>query len=164
MATALVSAWREQIARQPRPAGAGVRSGKISEDQLAAIPKIRLDQLLVERGLAGSRAKAQALVMAGLVYADTRKLEKPGNQVLPDTDLALRGKDHPWVSRGGIKLDHGLNHFGLDVAGATAIDVGASTGGFTDVLLNRGVAKVYAVDVGRGQLAWRLRQDERNIA
>ena len=118
----------------------------------------------MERGLAGSRAKAQALVMAGLVYADTRKLEKPGTQVLPDTDLALRGQDHPWVSRGGLKLDHGLNHFGLDVAGATAIDVGASTGGFTDVLLNRGVAKVYAVDVGRGQLAWRLRQDERVIS
>ena len=117
----------------------------------------------MERGLADSRAKAQALVMAGLVYTDTRKLEKPGTQVRLDTDLTLKGRDHPWVSRGGLKLDHGLNHFSLDVAGVTALDIGASTGGFTDVLLNRGVAKVYAVDVGHGQLAWRLRQDDRVI-
>lgn len=131
---------------------------------MSATSKIRLDHLLVERGLADSRAKAQALVMAGLVYTDTRKLEKPGTQVRPDTNLTLKGQDHPWVSRGGLKLDHGLNHFGLDVTGATALDIGASTGGFTDVLLSRGVAKVYAVDVGNGQLAWRLRQDERVIA
>ncbi len=118
----------------------------------------------MERGLAGTRAKAQALVMAGLVYTDTRRLEKPGTQLRPDTDLTLKGQNHPWVSRGGLKLDHGLNHFGLDVTGATALDIGASTGGFTDVLLSRGVAKVYAVDVGHGQLAWRLRQDDRVIA
>ena len=130
---------------------------------MSATSKIRLDHLLVERGLADSRAKAQALVMAGLVYTDTRKLEKPGTQVRPDTNLTLKGQDHPWVSRGGLKLDHGLNHFGLDVTGATALDIGASTGGFTDVLLSRGVAKVYAVDVGHGQLAWRLRQDDRVI-
>ena len=118
----------------------------------------------MERGLAETRNKAQSLVLAGLVYSGTRKLEKPGTQVRPDTDLTLRGQDHPWVSRGGLKLDHGLNHFSLDVAGVTALDIGASTGGFTDVLLNRGVAKVYSVDVGHGQLAWRLRQDDRVIS
>ncbi len=117
----------------------------------------------MERGLAESRAKAQALVMAGLVYTEARKLEKPGTLVRPDTDLTLKGQEHPWVSRGGLKLEHGLNHFGMDVAGAIALDVGASTGGFTDVLLSRGVAKVYAVDVGHGQLAWRLRKDDRVI-
>ncbi len=117
----------------------------------------------MDRGLAESRAKAQALIMAGLVYTDTCKLEKPGAQVRPDTALMLKGKDHPWVSRGGLKLDHGLNYFGLDITSSTALDIGASTGGFTDVLLNRGAAKVYAVDVGNGQLAWRLRQDDRVI-
>ena len=110
-----------------------------------------------------TRAKAQALIMAGLVYTDTRKLEKPGTQVRPDTSLTLKGQDHPWVSRGGLKLDHGLNHFNMDVNGVTALDIGASTGGFTDVLLSRGAEKVYAVDVGHGQLAWRLRQDNRVI-
>ncbi len=117
----------------------------------------------MERGLAESRVKARALVMAGLVFTGTRKLEKPGTQVKLGTALTLRGQDHPWVSRGGLKLDHGLNHFDLDVTGATALDIGASTGGFTDVLLSRGVAKVYAVDVGHGQLAWRLRRDDRVI-
>lgn len=125
--------------------------------------KIRVDQLLVSRGLVESRTRAQALIMAGAVYSGDRKLLKAGDLVSGDAPLEVRGKDHPWVSRGGIKLDHGLNHFGFDVAGAVALDVGSSTGGFTDVLLSRGAAKVYAVDVGTNQLAWKLRQDPRVI-
>ncbi|MFZ4382795.1 MAG: TlyA family RNA methyltransferase, partial [Sandarakinorhabdus sp.] len=125
--------------------------------------KIRVDQLLVARGLAESRARAQALVMAGLVYSDTRKLAKSGDTLADDAPLEVRGRDHPWVSRGGVKLDHGLTHFGWDVAGAVAIDVGSSTGGFTDVLLTRGAARVYAVDSGANQLAWKLRQDARVV-
>jgi 23S rRNA (cytidine1920-2'-O)/16S rRNA (cytidine1409-2'-O)-methyltransferase len=123
--------------------------------------KIRIDQLLVERGLAESRTRAQALVMAGLVFAGERKVAKPGEQVALDAAIEVRGRDHPWVSRGGIKLAHGLDRFGWDVAGAVAIDVGSSTGGFTDVLLSRGAARVYAVDSGTNQLAWKLRQDPR---
>ena len=115
------------------------------------------------RGLAESRARAQALVMAGLVYSDTRKLAKSGDTLAEDAPLEVRGRDHPWVSRGGVKLDHGLNHFGWDVAGAVAIDVGSSTGGFTDVLLSRGATRVYAVDSGTNQLAWKLRQDARVV-
>jgi 23S rRNA (cytidine1920-2'-O)/16S rRNA (cytidine1409-2'-O)-methyltransferase len=125
--------------------------------------KTRVDQLLVTRGLAESRTRAQALVMAGLVYSDTRKIAKSGD-MLPDTSpLEVRGRDHPWVSRGGVKLAHGLDHFGWDVAGAVAIDVGSSTGGFTDVLLTRGATRVYAVDSGTNQLAWKLRQDARVV-
>ncbi len=101
--------------------------------------------------------------MAGAVFSGERKLSKAGDMLAEDAALEVRGKDHPWVSRGGIKLDHGLTHFGFDVAGAIALDVGSSTGGFTDVLLSRGAAKVYAVDVGTNQLAWKLRQDERVI-
>ena len=123
--------------------------------------KTRADQLLVERGLAESRSKAQALILAGLVYAGERKLEKAGQPLAEDSALEVRGKDHPWVSRGGIKLAHGLDHFGWEVSGAVALDVGSSTGGFTDVLLQRGAAKVFAVDVGTNQLAWRLRNDPR---
>jgi 23S rRNA (cytidine1920-2'-O)/16S rRNA (cytidine1409-2'-O)-methyltransferase len=125
--------------------------------------KIRIDQLLVERGLAESRTRAQALIMAGLVFAGTRKIDKPGQTVADDVALDVKGRDHPWVSRGGIKLAHGLDHFGWDVSGAVAIDVGSSTGGFTDVLLSRGAARVYAVDSGTNQLAWKLRQDERVV-
>ncbi len=125
--------------------------------------KIRIDQLLVERGLAESRARAQALVMAGLVFAGDRKIDKPGQNVADDSDIAVKGRDHPWVSRGGIKLAHGLDHFGWDVTGTTAIDVGSSTGGFTDVLLTRGATRVYAVDSGTNQLAWKLRQDPRVV-
>jgi len=125
--------------------------------------KIRIDQLLVDRGLVESRSRAQALVMAGLVFVGTRKVDKPGQAVADDAAVDVRGRDHPWVSRGGIKLDHGLTHFGWDVAGAVAIDVGSSTGGFTDVLLSRGAARVYAVDSGTNQLAWKLRQDPRVI-
>ena len=101
--------------------------------------------------------------MAGAVFSGERKLAKAGEMLAEDAPLEVRGKDHPWVSRGGIKLDHGLAHFGFDVAGAVALDVGSSTGGFTDVLLSRGAAKVYAVDVGTNQLAWKLRQDPRVI-
>ena len=125
--------------------------------------RIRADQLLVDRGLAESRTRAQALILAGLVFIGDRKIAKAGDQVPPDAMLDVRGRDHPWVSRGGIKLDHALTHFGWDVGGAVAIDVGSSTGGFTDVLLTRGAAKVYAVDSGTNQLAWKLRQDERVI-
>jgi 23S rRNA (cytidine1920-2'-O)/16S rRNA (cytidine1409-2'-O)-methyltransferase len=117
----------------------------------------------VARGLAESRTRAQALIMAGAVFAGERKLAKAGELLAEDAALEVRGKDHPWVSRGGIKLDHGLTHFGFDVAGAMALDVGSSTGGFTDVLLSRGAAKVYAVDVGTNQLAWKIRQDPRVI-
>jgi 23S rRNA (cytidine1920-2'-O)/16S rRNA (cytidine1409-2'-O)-methyltransferase len=127
------------------------------------MPKIRADQLLVNRGLAESRTRAQALVMAGLVFVGDRKIDKPGQQVADDAVLDVRGRDHPWVSRGGIKLAHGLDHFGWTVDGAAAIDVGSSTGGFTDVLLSRGAARVYAVDSGTNQLAWKLRQDPRVI-
>jgi 23S rRNA (cytidine1920-2'-O)/16S rRNA (cytidine1409-2'-O)-methyltransferase len=123
--------------------------------------KQRLDQLLVSRGLAESRARAQALVMAGLVFSGERKLDKPGQQLPEDAALEVRGRDHPWVSRGGIKLAHALDHFGLDPAGAVAMDIGSSTGGFTDVLLSRGAAHVFAVDSGTNQLAWKLRQDPR---
>ena len=125
--------------------------------------KIRADQMLVSRGLAESRTRAQALIMAGAVFSGEKKLSKAGDMLAEDAALEVRGKDHPWVSRGGIKLDHGLTHFGFDVAGAVALDVGSSTGGFTDVLLSRGAAKVYAVDVGTNQLAWKLRQDPRVV-
>jgi 23S rRNA (cytidine1920-2'-O)/16S rRNA (cytidine1409-2'-O)-methyltransferase len=127
------------------------------------VKKVRADQLLVSRGLAESRTRAQALIMAGAVFSGERKLAKAGEMIADDAALEVRGKDHPWVSRGGIKLDHGLAHFGFDVTGAVALDVGSSTGGFTDVLLSRGAAKVYAVDVGTNQLAWKLRQDPRVV-
>lgn len=125
--------------------------------------KIRIDQLLVERGLAESRTRAQALVMAGHVMLGDKKVDKPGLQVAEDAEVSVKGQDHPWVSRGGIKLAHALEQFGIDVIGAIAIDVGSSTGGFTDVLLSKGAAKVYAVDSGTNQLAWKLRQDPRVV-
>ena len=125
--------------------------------------KIRLDQLLVERGLAESRTRAQALVMAGHVLVGDAKALKPGQQVANDAEVSVKGSDHPWVSRGGIKLAHVLTEFGIDVVGMVAMDVGSSTGGFTDVLLTNGATKVYAVDSGTNQLAWKLRQDERVI-
>ena len=125
--------------------------------------KIRADQLLVDAGLAESRARAQALILAGLVYLGDRKIEKAGQQVPADAELDVRGRDHPWVSRGGIKLAHALEAFDIDVTGFVAIDVGSSTGGFTDVLLTKGAARVYAVDSGTNQLAWKLRSDDRVI-
>jgi len=128
-----------------------------------AMSKRRADQLLVDHGLVESRTRAQALIMAGLVFLGDRKIDKPGQPVPDGAVLEVKGRDHPWVSRGGIKLAHGLDHFGWDVTGAVAIDVGSSTGGFTDVLLSRGAARVYAVDSGTNQLAWKLRQDDRVI-
>jgi 23S rRNA (cytidine1920-2'-O)/16S rRNA (cytidine1409-2'-O)-methyltransferase len=126
-------------------------------------PATRLDQLLVERGLADSRTLAQSLIIAGRVFTGTERLDKPGRKIAAETPLEVKGPVHPWVSRGGVKLDHALTHFGVDVAGRVCLDLGASTGGFTDVLLSRGAVRVYAVDVGHGQLAWRLREDQRVI-
>ena len=119
--------------------------------------------MLVDRGLVESRTRAQALIMAGLVFAGTRKVDKPGQTLADDVVLDVRGRDHPWVSRGGIKLAHGLAHFGWAIDGLVAIDVGSSTGGFTDVLLSQGATRVYAVDSGTNQLAWKLRQDPRVV-
>ncbi len=123
--------------------------------------KRRLDALVEARGIAASRTEAQALIRAGKIWSGDRRLDKPGHSVAADVALELRGGADRWASRGGFKLDHALGRFGIDVAGAVALDIGASTGGFTDVLLARGAARVYAVDVGRGQMLWRLRQDER---
>ncbi len=125
--------------------------------------KARADQLLVDRGLVESRARGQALILGGHVYSGEVKIIKAGQSIALDAPIEVRGRDHPWVSRGGIKLAHGLAHFGWDVSGAVAIDVGSSTGGFTDVLLSGGAARVYAVDSGTNQLAWKLRQDPRVI-
>ncbi len=128
-----------------------------------AVQKTRLDQLLVERGLAESRTRAQSLIMAGHVSVAGKKIDKAGQQVASDAVIDVTGKDHPWVSRGGIKLAHALSEFAIDVTGMTAIDVGSSTGGFTDVLLSKGAVRVYAVDSGTNQLAWKLRNDDRVI-
>jgi 23S rRNA (cytidine1920-2'-O)/16S rRNA (cytidine1409-2'-O)-methyltransferase len=128
------------------------------------MPRHRADQLLVARGLAESRARAQALIMAGLVFAGERRVAKPGEMLAEHAPLEVRGCDHPWVSRGGIKLAHALDHFAISPEGLVCLDIGASTGGFTDVLLARGAARVTAVDVGSGQLAWKLRSDPRVVA
>src|SRR5690348_17115319 len=125
--------------------------------------KRRADQLLLDQGFVESRAKAQALILAGLVSCAGRRVDKPGERLAADAALALKGRDHPWVSRGGVKLAHALDHFDIAVDNKIALDVGASTGGFTDVLLARGAERVYAVDVGHGQLAWKLRQDPRVV-
>lgn len=125
--------------------------------------KQRADVMLVERGLAESRARAQALILAGKVFTGERRVAKAGDLLPDDVPLAVRGQDHPWVSRGGLKLDHALQHFSLSPAGRVCLDVGASTGGFTDVLLTRGATRVHAVDVGHGQLAWKLRTDPRVV-
>ena len=126
--------------------------------------KTRLDVALVERGLAETRAAAQRLVMAGLVFSGEKRLDKAGLGVGADTALEVRGQPHPYVSRGGLKLERALEVFGIPVAGRIALDVGSSTGGFTDCLLQQGAAKVYAVDVGTNQLAWKLRQDPRVVS
>jgi 23S rRNA (cytidine1920-2'-O)/16S rRNA (cytidine1409-2'-O)-methyltransferase len=126
--------------------------------------KTRLDMALVERGLAETRAAAQRLVMAGLVFSGERRLDKAGQGIGPDAVLEVRGQPHPYVSRGGLKLEKALDHFAIPVTGRIALDVGSSTGGFTDCLLQRGVAKVYAVDVGTNQLAWKLRSDPRVVS
>jgi len=123
--------------------------------------KKRIDQLLVERGLAPSRARAQALVMAGLVFRGDKRVDKPGQQLAEDEAVEVRGRDHPWVGRGGVKLAHAIEAFGLDPKGAVAMDIGSSTGGFTQVLLEHGAEHVFAVDVGTNQLDWKLRTDPR---
>ncbi len=123
--------------------------------------KIRLDQLMVQRDLAPSRTRAQALIMAGRVVVGDNRVDKPGTKIAPDSAIRVKGKDHPYVSRGGVKLEHALKHFGIDVAGFVALDVGASTGGFTDCLLQRGAIRVFALDVGRAQLHQKLRDDRR---
>lgn len=123
--------------------------------------KTRLDVALVERGLAPTRERAQALVLAGLVDVDGQKVDKAGTKIAAGSDIRVRGNNNPFVSRGGLKLRHALDAFAIDVAARIAMDVGASTGGFTDVLLQRGAAHVVAIDAGRGQLDWKLRTDER---
>jgi 23S rRNA (cytidine1920-2'-O)/16S rRNA (cytidine1409-2'-O)-methyltransferase len=125
--------------------------------------RTRADQLLVDRGLAESRSRAQALVLAGKVFSGARRVAKAGEMLPPDAALEVRGQDHPWVSRGGLKLAHALCHFGLSSQGRICLDIGASTGGFTDVLLAHGAIRVHAVDVGHGQLAWKLRSDPRVV-
>ncbi|MGY9062429.1 MAG: TlyA family RNA methyltransferase [Rhodospirillales bacterium] len=125
--------------------------------------KKRLDQVLVERGLVEGLSSAQGLIMAGKVYSGEKKLEKAGLQISEEAALEVRGQDHPWVSRGGLKLTHGLAEFNLSTKDCICMDVGSSTGGFTDVMLQNGASRVYAVDVGRGQLAWKLRSDDRVV-
>lgn len=125
--------------------------------------KQRLDLLLVERGLAENRTKAQAVVMSGLVYVNGQKADKPGMSYEDCSEIELRGAACPYVSRGGLKLEKALRDFGVDPRGYVCSDSGASTGGFTDCLLQRGAAKVFAIDVGYGQLAWKLRQDPRVV-
>ncbi len=124
---------------------------------------VRLDKLLVDKGLIGSRERAQALILAARVLVDGQRVTKAGQRVATDSNLQLIGLDHPFVSRGGIKLQHAIETFSIDVKGLVAMDVGASTGGFTDCLLQNGARKVYAIDVGYGQLAWKLRQDHRVV-
>jgi len=125
--------------------------------------KQRADILLVERALAESRARAQAAIMAGLVFSGDRRIDKAGESLAADAPLEVRGPEHPWVSRGALKLVRALDHFNVDPTGLHCLDIGASTGGFTDVLLTRGAAKVVAVDVGRGPLAWKLRENPRVV-
>ena len=125
--------------------------------------RIRLDQLVLDKGLAPSRERAKAVVLAGLVSVNGQVVSKAGTLVDPDADVELEAPDHPYVGRGGLKLAHALDTFHIDVAGREALDVGASTGGFTDVLLQRGAARVVALDVGHGQLDWRLRNDARVV-
>jgi 23S rRNA (cytidine1920-2'-O)/16S rRNA (cytidine1409-2'-O)-methyltransferase len=127
------------------------------------MPRRRADQLLADRGLAESRTRAQALILAGKVFAGDRRIAKAGDLLPEDSPLEVRGQEHPWVSRGGLKLQHALAHFALSPENRVCLDVGASTGGFTDVLLAHGAAKVHAVDVGHGQLAWKLRTDPRVV-
>jgi 23S rRNA (cytidine1920-2'-O)/16S rRNA (cytidine1409-2'-O)-methyltransferase len=134
-----------------------------AEWELVKLGKERLDKLLVDRGLVPSRERARALILAGQVVVDDHRIDKAGARVATDVELRLKGEDMPYVSRGGLKLARALEFFALDVKGQIALDVGASTGGFTDCLLQNGVARVYAVDVGYGQLAWSLREDPRVV-
>lgn len=131
--------------------------------QVELTPRIRLDQLVADKGLAPSRERARALILAAQVSVDGQVVSKAGTQVEPDAEIALAGPDHPYVGRGGIKLAHALDTFGIAVAGREALDIGASTGGFTDALLQRGATRVVALDVGHGQLDWKLRSDPRVV-
>lgn len=127
--------------------------------------KERLDIILFERGLAQSRQRAQAIIMSGRVLVDDEPVDKPGTKVMKDSEIRIKGDDDcPFVSRGGLKLQHAIDTFGTDVTDLVCMDIGASTGGFTDCLIQRGAKKVFAVDVGYGQLAWKLRQDQRVIS
>lgn len=130
---------------------------------MAKPKKIRADDALVKQGLAPSKSKAAAIILAGRVFFGEEPVKKAGQFVAPDAKLEIREKDHPWVSRGGMKLAHGLKHFGISLEGKTVLDIGASTGGFTDVALQNGAKKVYAVDVGKGQLDWNLRNDDKVV-
>ncbi len=136
---------------------------KVTLNAIMAGTKERIDKILVDRGMAQSRERARALIMAGQVVVADHVAEKPGQMVPLDAEVRLKGELLPFVSRGGLKLQKALDEFGIDVHGLVALDVGASTGGFTDCLLQRGARKVLAVDVGYGQLAWKLRQDERVV-
>src|SRR6185369_16888246 len=129
-----------------------------------SMTKQRLDKLILERGLASSIEKARALIMAGQVVVGDHTVDKAGQQVAIDADIRLKGETLPYVSRGGLKLRRALDEFGIDVTGLIAVDVGSSTGGFTDCLLQAGVARVFAIDVGYGQLAWKLQQDQRVVS
>jgi len=133
-----------------------------ARDRIKSVKK-RADVLLVEGGHADSRARARALILSGAVFAGEQRINKAGDMLAADTGLAVRRRDHPWVSRGGVKLAHGLETFGIGVKDRVGLDIGASTGGFCDVLLAAGARRVYAVDVGYGQLAWKLRQDDRVV-
>jgi len=145
------------------PRSAAKRSRPRPAPDQAPLTKRRADQLLVDQGLAESRAKAQALILAGVVFTGEQRVDKAGTSFDDGIELRLTGRDHPWVSRGGLKLAHAIEHFAIAPGGLTALDIGASTGGFTDVLLAHGAGKVHAVDVGRGQLAWKLQQDPRVV-
>ncbi len=125
--------------------------------------KDRLDKIIVEKGMVSSRERARALIMAGKVFVDNAPAVKTGAMISPDAHIEIKGEDMPYVSRGGLKLDSALKHFKINLAGKIAMDVGSSTGGFTDCLLQHGIEKVYCIDVGYGQLAWKLRQDKRVV-
>jgi 23S rRNA (cytidine1920-2'-O)/16S rRNA (cytidine1409-2'-O)-methyltransferase len=125
--------------------------------------KKRLDLVVMEKGLVNSRQRAQALIMTGKVLVNNHIVDKPGTPVFPEDDIVLREEDHPYVSRGGLKLETALHTLGIEINGFVCLDVGASTGGFTDCLLQHGAGRVYAVDVGYGQLAWKLRQNPRVV-
>jgi len=128
-----------------------------------SVKKTRLDLVIVEKGLAQSRQRARALIMAGKVLVNNRLVDKPGSLVYRKDDVILKGEEIPYVSRGGLKLEKTLQALNIDITGAVCLDVGASTGGFTDCLLQHGASRVFAVDVGYGQLAWKLRQDSRVV-
>lgn len=138
-------------------------SSAVRAEAVPSVKKIRLDALLVERGVVASRERARAVILAGDVRVNGQVATKAGMPVAPDADISLAAPDHPYVGRGGLKLAHALDTFAIDSAGRTALDIGASTGGFTDVLLQRQASRVVALDVGHGQLDWKLRSDPRVV-